>query len=189
MNRIMGRGVAIAALGSMVFFVSACGGTKQAPPAAEQVDHQAMGHESPTTKPTEAHGTTVTMEEPLKSVYEHYLAIQVGLGNDAIEGLADHAKMIASAVAEDKTGVLPKSLADDANAVVAAVDIKAARAGFSKLSASLIELVESQKVTNSGLMLVHCPMIPDSWLQSGERVHNPYAGAKMMTCGEMMKKF
>lgn len=148
-------------------------------------EHQAMEQHAPSAP----HGTKVMMEEPLKSVYENYLGIQVALGNDSLKGVAELAKKIATAVAEDKTSVLPAAAGAAANQIAAAADLDGARKAFSGLSASLLALVEAKGVQNSGLVLVYCPMAKDSWLQNGDHVHNPYLGAAMMTCGDVQKKF
>src|SRR5262249_14229362 len=75
--------------------------------------------------------------EPVKSVYDHYLAIQKELTKDSLKGVDQHAGAIAKAVRGDEMKMLPSEVAKQADNLAAANDIKKAREAFKPLSASL----------------------------------------------------
>ncbi len=88
-------------------------------------------------------------------------------------------------------------VADDlANAKKAAVELDAAgadlsksnsleqaRAAFSKLSDQAEKLAAGQ----SGYYVMHCPMKNKDWVQTSQKIENPYGGKEMLTCGELRK--
>jgi len=59
----------------------------------------------------------------------------------------------------------------------------AARATFEKLSDKAKQLAAGQ----SGYYVVHCPMLNKDWVQTSEKIANPYYGKEMATCGEIKK--
>ena len=58
-----------------------------------------------------------------------------------------------------------------------------ARAAFSKLSDQAEKLAAGQ----SGYYVMHCPMKKKDWVQTSEKVENPYGGKEMLSCGEVKK--
>jgi hypothetical protein len=58
-----------------------------------------------------------------------------------------------------------------------------ARAVFAKISAEAEKMVAGQP----GYYVMHCPMLKKDWVQTTEKVANPYAGKQMLTCGEVKK--
>ncbi|SRR5229473_4336408 len=58
-----------------------------------------------------------------------------------------------------------------------------ARSAFGKLSDKAVKLASGQ----SGYYVVHCPMKNKDWVQTFERVANPYGGKDMISCGEIKK--
>ena len=58
-----------------------------------------------------------------------------------------------------------------------------ARSAFVKISAEAEKMVAGQ----SGYYVMHCPMLKKDWVQTTEKVSNPYAGKQMLTCGEVKK--
>src|SRR6266404_2029671 len=101
--------------------------------------------------------------EPVKSVYDHYLAIQTELAKDSIKGVDEHANAIAKAVKGD--------------------DVKSAREAFKPLSASLIKYLADNKAGKGTYHEAYCPMVKANWLQKGTEIKNPYMGSEMLTCG------
>ena len=75
--------------------------------------------------------------------------------------------------------------------VYSAKSIKDARSAFKVLSDYLIKIANEGSLA-SDTNLAHCPMAFDGkggfWLQSGDKVENPYYGSKMYRCGEIKKK-
>jgi hypothetical protein len=57
------------------------------------------------------------------------------------------------------------------------------RAAFEKLSDKARQLVTGQ----SGYYVVNCPMLKKDWVQTSEKIANPYGGKEMATCGEIKK--
>lgn len=121
---------------------------------------------------------------PVKSVYAHYLKIQTELAKDSLKGVAQQAGAIAKAVEGDSMKMLPAEVAKQAAALAGAKDLKAARAAFKPLSASLIKYLADHKA-RSAFVEVYCPMADASWLQADKEVKNPYMGKAMLTCGEI----
>jgi hypothetical protein len=58
-----------------------------------------------------------------------------------------------------------------------------ARAAFSKLS----DQPEKMAAGQSGYYVMHCPMKNKDWVQTSDKVENPYGGKDMLTCGEVKK--
>lgn len=58
-----------------------------------------------------------------------------------------------------------------------------ARIAFSKLS----EQAEKMTAGQSGYYIMHCPMKKKDWVQTSEKVENPYGGREMLGCGEVKK--
>jgi hypothetical protein len=61
--------------------------------------------------------------------------------------------------------------------------LKDARAAFETLSEKAKQLAAGQ----SGFYVVHCPMLNKDWVQTSEKIANPYYGKEMATCGEIKK--
>lgn len=61
--------------------------------------------------------------------------------------------------------------------------LKEARAAFERLSDKAKQLAAGQ----SGFYVVHCPMLNKDWVQTSEKIANPYYGREMATCGEIKK--
>jgi hypothetical protein len=123
--------------------------------------------------------------EPVKSVLKHYLAIQTSLADDSVKGLAEHAKAIATAVKGDKMKMLSPAVAAQAETLAQAKDLKAARAAFKPLSASLVKYLADKKAGKGVYHEVYCPMADANWLQTGKDIKNPYFGKEMLDCGEI----
>jgi hypothetical protein len=58
-----------------------------------------------------------------------------------------------------------------------------ARTAFSKLS----DQAEKMAAGQSGYYVMHCPMKDKDWVQTNDKVENPYGGKDMLTCGEVKK--
>ena len=125
--------------------------------------------------------------EPVKSVFDNYLKIESALANDSIEGVASNASAIASAVRGDSMKMLSPEIAAQADALSKAKDLATARAVFKRLSKSLIQYLNDHNVSGA-YVEVYCPMAKASWLQTGEKISNPYLDAPMRGYGEIQKK-
>jgi len=123
--------------------------------------------------------------EPVKSVLDHYLAIQKELTKDSMKGVNEHATAIAKAVKGDEMKMLPAEVAQQAETLAAAKDIKKAREAFKPLSASLVKYLADNKAGKGKYHEAYCPMAKASWLQTEKQVRNPYYGKSMLDCGEL----
>ena len=123
--------------------------------------------------------------EPVKSVYDHYIAIQADLAKDSVSGLDEHANAIAKAVKGDEMKMLAPDVAKQAETLAKAKDLKAARAAFKPLSTSLVKYLADNKAGKGTYHEAYCPMVKASWLQKGTDIKNPYMGKEMLTCGTL----
>ena len=121
--------------------------------------------------------------EPVKSVYDHYLAIQKELAKDSLKSVEEHATAIAKAVQGDSMKMLPAEVAKQAEALAKAKDLKGARDAFKPLSASLVKYLADHKAGKGVYREAHCPMAKASWLQTEKEIRNPYYGKSMLDCG------
>jgi hypothetical protein len=121
--------------------------------------------------------------EPVKSVYDHYLAIQTDLAKDSIKSVDEHANAIAKAVKGDEMKMLSPDVAKQAEALAKTKDLKSAREAFKPLSASLIKYLADHKAGKGTYHEAYCPMVKSSWLQKGTEIKNPYMGSEMLSCG------
>ena len=61
--------------------------------------------------------------------------------------------------------------------------LKDARAAFEKLSEKAKQLTAGQ----SGYYVANCPMLKKDWVQTNDKIANPYGGKDMLTCGSINK--
>lgn len=123
---------------------------------------------------------------PLHSVLGDYVKIQTALAADSLKGVPEAAAALA-ATARQNAGTLPAPLAAQAEAVGKATDIKAARAAFKPLSATLVAAASAAKEKTGRYHEAFCPMAGAAWIQTGKTIANPYFGSSMLTCGEIRK--
>jgi len=123
--------------------------------------------------------------EPVKSVLDHYLAIQKELAKDSTKGVDEHATAIAKAVKSDDMKMLSPDVASQSETLAQAKDLKAAREAFKPLSASLAKYLADNKAGIGTYHEAYCPMARANWLQTGKAIKNPYMGKAMLSCGEL----
>jgi len=157
-------------------------GTAAAPASPGGTGHQ---HGGTADGAARAHASTA-LAEPAKSVFGRYLQIQKALASDSLAGVAENAAVIAGDVRGDTMKMLPAAVAQQADALARAKDLAAAREAFKPLSRSLVGYVTTYKLTGQ-FVVVHCSMAKGSWLQADRSVANPYYGASMLTCGEIVQ--
>lgn len=99
--------------------------------------------------------------------------------------LAGYEKVHTALAADDlgKAKTAAKDLGEDGTDIAQAKSLADARATFEKLSAKAKSLITGQ----SGFYVVHCPMLKKDWVQTNEKVENPYGGKEMRSCGEVKK--
>ena len=123
--------------------------------------------------------------QPVKSVLDDYLKIQAELAKDSLKGVDEHASAISKAVKGDDMKMLSPDVAKQAETLAQAKDLKAARAAFKPLSASLVKYLADNKAGVGTYHEAWCPMVKASWLQTGTAIKNPYMGKQMLSCGEL----
>lgn len=99
--------------------------------------------------------------------------------------LAAYDKVHHALVADDLTGA--KKAAGDLGAsgkeVADSKSLEEARKAFTKVSTEAEKFAAGQ----SGYYVMHCPMKNADWVQTNDKVQNPYGGKEMLTCGEVKK--
>jgi hypothetical protein len=76
-----------------------------------------------------------------------------------------------------------KDLGEEGATIAHAASLKDARAPFEKLGEKAKQLAAGQP----GFYVVTCPMLKKDWVQTTEKIANPYYGKEMATCGEIKK--
>jgi hypothetical protein len=99
--------------------------------------------------------------------------------------LARYEKVRSALAADDLGGARAAAgdLGDESGALAKSNSLRDARAAFEKLSDKAKQLAAGQ----SGYFFVHCPMLKKDWVQTSEKIENPYYGKEMSTCGEIQK--
>lgn len=118
-------------------------------------------------------------DEPLLNALAHYVTIQSALAADKLDGVREAAESVAK--------LLPGPIGAQAAAVAAASDIATARERFKLLSASVIQLVDQEKLQTGKYFEAYCDMAKAGWLQAGRTLRNPYYGKEMLECGEIKR--
>lgn len=123
-----------------------------------------------------------------------YEQVRAELAGDSIAGLEPNATQLANALRAIQThdSALPDPLgaaltagADAADRLGRADTLPSARAAFADASRALVAIVTADASVNDTLHVFECPMTDgyNKWVQSSERLANPYQGAAMLTCG------
>ena len=121
----------------------------------------------------------------VSGVVDPYLRIQAALAADATAGVKENAEAIVAAAGALGTQGAPMKRA--AQELQGATDLAAARAAFWKLSDALLDYAESTKTSvGAGSRTAYCPMEKKYWVQKDGQIENPYAGRKMLRCGELV---
>jgi hypothetical protein len=114
-----------------------------------------------------------------------FSVLAANLSDNDKQFLSVYDKVRAALVADDLSSAkfAAKDLGGDGAEMANAATLKDARAAFEKLSARATTVVAGEK----GYYVVHCPMLKKDWVQTTEKIANPYAGKDMKTCGEIKK--
>ena len=147
------------------------------------------------TSPAYAGSGTAGFDKKMQPVLRSYLAIHELLAADSTKGVAAKARAIVKAAAKldprQVTGVhaghykdLPKKLSAAASALAKSENLAAARVAFKELSKPMAMWVAMSKP--AGTTVAYCQMAKASWVQKGKAIRNPYYGADMLTCGQIV---
>ena len=139
--------------------------------------------------------TRPVFDRQMAPILAQYLVVEHALAHDRLDGVAPAALAIVAASAKlepvrtaaghaARYGSLPGHIAEDARALAAAKDLKAARAAFLALGKHLVVWVITAHP--KGARVLYCPMVKATWVEAGNGVHNPYLGQAHETCGRVM---
>lgn len=143
-----------------------------------------------------AHADTASFDKQMQPILEQYLKIPKALATDKTNGVKPAAEKIAALASKlDSKSVtgehaahykyVPANLKVAATKLAAAKDIAAMREALKELSKPLAMWATMSKP--KGVSVMYCSMAPGSWLQKDDtQVANPYYGAKMLRCGEIV---
>ncbi len=142
--------------------------------------------------------------EALSPLLSKYLEIQRALTTDDLAKAREALKHIVHALesvdmkllegeAHMRWMKLSGIIVSASNKAVAADTIEGTRRGFAGLSDAIIEAIKTFGHAESrDLYEIRCPMAFEgkgaSWIQVGDKIANPYYGAKMLKCGEKKGK-
>jgi Cu(I)/Ag(I) efflux system membrane fusion protein len=145
------------------------------------------------------------LQAHLRTFFEAYLAVQRALAHDDRTNAQTHAlhflQNVMAVTAASEAPAVQTTVAADCTrlqlslaALAKAATIAAARRHFDEVSQALLGMQTTYAVRPTAtLYRVHCPMAFDGrgadWLQTGERVMNPYFGARMLHCGDIEETF
>jgi hypothetical protein len=136
---------------------------------------------------------TTTFHKMKKLIY--LAALCIALSGSLVQGdpLSDADKQflvryekVRDALAADDLAAAKTAagdLGDEGTQLAKSSSLKAARAAFEKLSDKATQLAAGQ----AGYYVVHCSMLQKNWVQTSEKIANPYYGKEMATCGEIKK--
>lgn len=159
-----------------------------------------MSMESQTTPPTDT--DTSRPERFKKGVTDSvtaYLDAQEALADDDLDAFNTHAQHLISVLDSVPTdGLLGEDLSvwrrgsRDLRPSAPYDDIEHARADFEPMSNAVFTLVDQFGTPEGAAVhIAYCPMAFDfvgaDWLQRTETIDNPYFGASMLQCGEILR--
>lgn len=149
------------------------------------------------TNKTETTTIEVTDSSQLQPVYDAYFTVKDALIKSDAKLTSAKAKDLLTAITAVKMDKLKntehivwmkivKKLTADAKSISASTDLKKQRESFKSLSKNTYDLI---KVSNSGQIVYYqyCPMVDANWLSKDKAVKNPYYGASMLTCGNVVE--
>lgn len=145
--------------------------------------------------PVLARADTAAFDKSMGPLVTQYEAIQKALAADSTKGVTKAAKKIAKLApklkAKSVTGKhaahykgLPAKIKAAAQKLSKAKAIAEQRKAFMALSRPFAMWATMSKP--AGINVVFCSMAKGSWLQRDKTIANPYYGAKMLRCGEVV---
>lgn len=117
-------------------------------------------------------------------IFNAYFRIAATLAADQVAGVKTEAAQIAKAAGG--IGNLAK-IAAAARELEATQDLAHARVAFSDLSDALIAFARATHRDLAGSGIAYCTMAGKYWIQQGSIIKNPYYGARMVACVELVK--
>ncbi|NQV18712.1 MAG: DUF3347 domain-containing protein [Armatimonadetes bacterium] len=136
-----------------------------------------------------------SFNETMDEITVEYLKIKDTIANDKTENVNENAKIILELAKKlDVSNVteehkehfknLPKKITLTTEELSKAENITEMRSAFNDLSKPMA--MWASMIKPAGLNVAYCSMAPGSWLQTGTDIRNPYFGASMLKCGEIV---
>lgn len=134
--------------------------------------------------------------QKLNGLLPVYLSIKEALINSeaatAAGKAAEFEKVLATIKEDDLSTAERKQFAGlkgklikDVGQIAKSKDIEKQRASFETLSANLLLLAKSVKLSDQPVYAQYCPMKKASWLSTEKTIRNPYYGKQMLECGQI----
>lgn len=98
-------------------------------------------------------------------------------------------QLLSGDTIRDINASLKTKLQKDASSIAKSGNLEQQRKSFAGLSASMIELAKSVKLSPQPVYEQYCPMQKASWLSNEKEIKNPYYGNAMLTCGSVKSTF
>jgi hypothetical protein len=118
-----------------------------------------------------------------------YLAIGDVLASDEVDHLAELSASVVEAAQTESTKPGVDAIMQGAGRVPAQ-DIATARQGFRTMSRGMIDYMKADAAAQTGHVIIHCPMTFNgdgaAWVQKAGDIMNPYEGAMMLHCGDLV---
>lgn len=116
----------------------------------------------------QAHRAVLT--DAQKKFLSSYETVRAALAVDNLAGAKAAAANIAASV--------------PAAQLAKATSLNAARVAFKKLSEDAVQIAKGQE----GFYVATCPMVGSDWVQTTDKISNPYLGREMPTCGSIKNR-
>ena len=142
--------------------------------------------------------------EQIRTVVEKYLSLQEALAGDDTDRAVRAAKSATETLSKVQMSLLNEKphkvwmdrstkMSKALDVIQNAAEIDAARKAFETLSNELIVVVGQFGIPETQqLYRIHCPMAFDNkgadWLRADKEIRNPYFGASMLKCGEVIEE-
>jgi len=121
----------------------------------------------------------VAADDDDNAVLDSYTAVSTALSNDDLSTARKEASNLAENAKADGDSEISRHAAELAECE----SLDAAREQFKAMSDEATTLAKGSDKYH----VMTCPMAKATWVQTGEKLMNPYMGKKMQQCGSMMK--
>lgn len=105
--------------------------------------------------------------------------------NAAAASAAIFAKEVNGINKENLKNELRNALLSDVTAISRSKDLKLQREKFASLSAIMLAVAQTVKLSAEPVYHQYCPMKKASWLSDSKTIKKPYYGSAMLSCGSI----
>ncbi|MCC6384220.1 MAG: DUF3347 domain-containing protein [Bacteroidia bacterium] len=127
--------------------------------------------------------------QDLNQVLSDYLNVKNALVNSDSKTAAAAIITLQSSIQKEESLAQQKTLNNSIKKLVAAKEnLDKQRIAFAQISPVLWKLVNNSKSITRKIYYQHCPMKNAYWMSTEEEIRNPYYGASMLTCGDVVER-